>query len=393
MSEDIETTAIHPVRKKGHGPMVEPIFMSSTWRLRDAKQGADFSLSTAPPEFYTRWGNPTTRDLELALAKIEGGSHAIATGSGMGAVSSTVLTFVRPGKNVVAGKSLYSATTEMLARYLPQFKVNTKFLDTTVEGAFLKAVNRDTCMVYVESPANPTMELTDLREAAEAAEKVGAPLVVDNTFATPVNQRPLDLGAEVVVHSATKYLGGHTDVIAGAVITKDEETFKRIWKTYKMLGPSIGPFEAFLVRRGIKTLPLRVKRQNETALALAEFLEGHKAVSRVHYPGLRSFPQYRLAKRQMKGFGGMLAFEVKGGYNPALRFVEGVRLASLAVSLGGVETLVEHPASMTHGTLTPQERKLAGIDEGLIRVSVGLEAASDLIEDFGKALGPGGKRV
>ena len=392
MSEDIETTAIHPVRKKGHGPMVEPIFMSSTWRLKDARQGADFSQSTAPPEFYTRWGNPTTRDLELAIAKIENGINAIATSSGMGAVSSAVLTFVRPGKNVVAGKSLYSATTEMLARYLPQFKVKAKFLDTTKEGAFLKAVNRDTCMVYVETPANPTMELTDLREAAEAAEKVGAPLVVDNTFATPVNQRPLDLGAEVVVHSATKYLGGHTDVIAGAVITKDEDTFKRIWKTYKMLGPSIGPFEAFLVRRGIKTLPLRVKRQNETAMALAEFLEGHKAVSRVHYPGLRSFPQHKLARRQMKGFGGMLAFEVKGGYKPALRFVEGVSLASLAVSLGGVETLVEHPASMTHGTLTPQERELAGIDEGLIRVSVGLEAVSDLIEDFGKALGTGGKR-
>ena len=176
------------------------------------------------------------------------------------------------------------------------------------------------------------------------------------------------------------------------MITKDEETFKRIWKTYKMLGPSIGPFEAFLVRRGIKTLPLRVKRQNETAMALAEFLEGHKAVSRVHYPGLRSFPQYRLARKQMSGFGGMLAFEVKGGYKPAVRFAEGVSLASLAVSLGGVETLVEHPASMTHGTMTPEERKLAGIDEGLIRMSVGLEAARDLIEDFGKALGLGGKR-
>ena len=392
MSEDIETTAIHPVKKKGHGPMVEPIYMSSTWRLKNAKQGADFSLQVAPPEFYTRWGNPTTMDLEMALAKIEGGKEAIATGSGMGAVSSAVLTFVRPGKNVVAGKSLYSATTEMLSRYLPQFRVKTKFVDTTKEGAFTKAVNRDTCMVYAESPANPTMELTDLREAAEAADKAGAPLVVDNTFATPVNQRPLDLGAEVIVHSATKYLGGHTDVIAGAVITKDTETFNRIWKTYKMLGPTIGPFEAFLVRRGIKTLPLRVKRQNETAMALAEFLDVHKAVSRVHYPGLRSFPQYRLARRQMRGFGGMLSFEVKGGFKPALRFVEGVRVATLAVSLGGVETLVEHAASMTHGTLTPQERELAGIDEGLIRVSVGLEAASDLIEDFRAALAKGGGR-
>jgi methionine-gamma-lyase len=386
MSEDIDTTAIHPVKKRGHGPMVEPIFMSSTWRLKDARQGAEFSLATAPPEFYTRWGNPTTRDLEQALARIEGGSDAIATGSGMGAVSSAILTFVRPGKNVVAGKSLYSATTEMLARYLPQFKVETRFLDTTVEGAFSRAVNKDTCMVFAETPANPTMELTDLREAAKAAKKVGAPLVVDNTFATPVNQRPLDLGAEVVVHSATKYLGGHTDVIAGAIITKDEETFKRIWRTYKMLGPTIGPFEAFLVRRGIKTLPLRVKRQNETAMKLAEFLEGHEAVSRVYYPGLRSFPQHRLAKKQMKGFGGMLSFEIKGSYKAAVRFVEGLQVATLAVSLGGVETLVEHAASMTHGTLTPQERKLAGIDEGLIRVSVGLEAVKDLVGDFSSAL-------
>jgi len=386
MKEEIDTTAIHPVKRKGHGPMVEPIFMSSTWRLKNAKQGAEFSLSTAPPEFYTRWGNPTTRDLELALAKIEGGANAIATGSGMGAVSSTVLTFARPGKNIVAGKSLYSATTEMLSRYLPQFGVETKFLDTTVEGAFLRAVNRNTCLVYAESPANPTMELTDLREAAEAAEKVGAPLVVDNTFATPVNQRPIDLGAEVVVHSATKYLGGHTDVIAGALITKDQETFERIWRIYKMLGPTIGPFEAFLVRRGIKTLPLRVKRMNETAMALAEFLDEHHAVSRVNYPGLKSFPQHELAKKQMRGFGGMLSFEVKGGYKTAVRFAESLRLATLAVSCGGVETLVEHAASMTHGTLTPRERKLAGIDEGLIRVSVGLEAASDLIEDFKRAL-------
>jgi len=371
--------------------MVEPIFMSSTWRLKDAKQGADFSLSVAPGEFYTRWGNPTTKDLEVALARMENGKAAIATGSGMGAVSSAVMTYARPGMNVVAGKSLYSATTEMLSRYLPQFNVKTKFLDTTVKGAFTEAVDKKTCMVYAETPANPTMELTDLREAAEAAHSVGAPLVVDNTFATPVNQRPLELGADVVVHSATKYLGGHTDVVAGAIIVKDEEVFKKIWKVYKMMGPSIGPFEAFLVRRGIKTLPLRVRRQNETAQALAEFLAKHRAVSRVHYPGLKSFPQRELAGRQMKGFGGMVAFEVKGGYGSAVRFAEGVSLATLAVSLGGVETLVEHPASMTHGTLTPDERKLAGIQEGLIRVSVGLEAAKDLIEDFDSALKTPGK--
>lgn len=386
MSEEIDTIAVHPTRKKGHGPMVEPIFMSSTWRLKDAKQGAEFSLSIAPGEFYTRWGNPTTKDLEVALAKIEGGVAAIATGSGMGAVSSAVMTYVRPGMNVVAGKSLYSATTEMLSRYLPQFDIKTKFLDTTVKGAFTKAVDKKTCLVYAETPANPTMELTNLKEAAEAAHSVGARLIVDNTFATPVNQRPIEFGADIVVHSATKYLGGHTDVIAGAIVTKDEETFRKVWKVYKMLGPTIGPFEAFLVRRGIKTLPLRVRRQNETAQALAEFLSRHKAVSQVYYPGLKDFPQRELAKKQMKGFGGMLAFEVKGGYSAAVKFAEGVSLATLAVSLGGVETLVEHPASMTHGTLTPDERKLAGIHEGLIRVSVGLEAAKDLIDDFDSAL-------
>ncbi len=386
MSEDVDTIAIHPVKKKGHGPMVEPIYMSSTWRLKDARQGADFSLTTAPPEFYTRWGNPTTKDLEQALAKIEGGKAAIATGSGMGAVSSSIMAFARPGANIVAGKSLYSATTEMLSRFLPQFRIKTKFVDTTRKGSFAKAVNKKTCMVFAETPANPTMELTDLREAARAAHSIGAPLLVDNTFATPVNQMPLKFGTDVVLHSVTKYLGGHTDVIAGAIVTKDKETFERIWRVYKLFGPTIGPFEAFLVRRGIKTLPLRVKRVNETAMVVAEFLENHRAVKRVHYPGLKSFPQRTLAKRQMKGFGGMLSFEVKGGYKPAVRFVEGVRVATLAVSLGGVETLVEHAASMTHGTLMPKERKLAGIDEGLIRVSVGLEATGDLIQDFDKAL-------
>ena len=387
MSDDIDTKAIHPRERKGHGPIVEPIHVSSTWRLEDADQGAKFAHSTAPAEYYTRWGNPTTRDLELALATIEGGTAAIATGSGMGAISSAVMTFVRPGANIVAGKSLYAATTEMFASFLPQFGVRTSFVDTTAEGAFLEAVNPQTCLVYAESPTNPMMELADLREAAEAARKVGARLIVDNTFATPVNQRPFDLGADVVIHSATKYLGGHADVIAGAVITKDDETYRKIWDTYKLFGPTIGPFEAFLVRRGLKTLALRVRRQNETALALAEFLEQHDAVSKVHYPGLKSFPQHALAKRQMSGFGGMLSFEIKGGYDAAVRFVEGVRLASLAVSLGGAETLVEHAASMTHAGLSADERKSAGINESLIRVSVGLEAARDLVEDFGRALG------
>lgn len=386
MTQNIDTTAIHPKPRKGHGPIVEPIYMSSTWRLRDASQGADFTRSTAPPEFYSRWGNPTVRDLEESIAAIEGGTHAIATGSGMGAISSAVMTFVKPGKNIVAGKSLYAATSEMLTRFLPQFGIKTTLVDTSAEGAFINAVNQDTCLVFAESPSNPTMQLSDLREAAQAARKAGACCLVDNTFATPVNQRPLDLGADVVIHSATKYLGGHADVIAGVIICKDSEVHKRIWETYKMFGPAMSPFEAFLVRRGIKTLPLRVRRHNETALALADFLEKHEKVSRVYYPGLKSSPQYALAKRQMTGFGGMLSFEARGGYKAAIRFIESLHVATLAVSLGATETLVEHAASMTHGPLLPAERETAGISEGLIRVSVGLEAASDLIEDFDRAL-------
>jgi len=232
MTQNIDTTAIHPKPKKGHGPVVEPIYMSSTWRLRDASQGADFTKSIAPPEFYSRWGNPTVRDLEESIAAIEGGTHSIATGSGMGAISSAVMTFVKPGKNIVAGKSLYAATSEMLTRFLPQFGIKTTLVDTSAEGAFTNAVNQDTCLVFAESPSNPTMQLSDLREAAEAARKAGACCLVDNTFATPVNQRPLDLGADVVIHSATKYLGGHADVIAGAIVCKDSEVHKRIWETY-----------------------------------------------------------------------------------------------------------------------------------------------------------------
>ncbi len=386
MTRDIDTTVIHPRPKKGHGPVVEPIYMSSTWRLDNASQGAEFTQSTAPPEFYGRWGNPTVRDLEEALAAIEGGAAAIATGSGMGAISTAIMAFVKSGKRIVAGKSLYSATSELLTHYLPQLGVEATLVDTTVEGAFMSGVDDETCLVYAESPTNPMMQLTDLREAAEAAHKVGAHCLVDNTFATPVNQRPFELGADVVLHSATKYLGGHADVIAGVIISKDAEIHKRLWKTYKMFGPTMGPFEAFLVRRGLKTLPLRVRRQNETALALAEFMEKHEHVSRVYYPGLKSSPQYALAKRQMSGFGGMLSFEIKGGYKAAVRFVESLEIATLAVSLGATETLVEHAASMTHGTLSPTERERAGINDSLIRVSVGLESSRDLIEDFDGAL-------
>ncbi|MGI0148843.1 MAG: trans-sulfuration enzyme family protein, partial [Thermoplasmata archaeon] len=224
------------------------------------------------------------------------------------------------------------------------------------------------------------------REAVAAAKVVRATTLADNTFASPVNQRPIELGVDGVLHSATKYLGGHSDVVAGAIVTATKRLFDRIWFVYKMLGPALGPFEAFLVRRGLKTLSLRMHAQEATAHSLAEFLEDHRAVRVVHYPGLKSFPQHALARRQMSGFGAMLSFELKGGYRAGKRFVQSVDIATLAVSLGGTETLVQHPASMTHGPLTDEERRVSGITEGLVRVSVGLEDSDDLIADFDRAI-------
>ena len=266
--------------------MVTPIYASSTWALDSARQGAEFAKATAPEAYYTRWGNPTLRELEEALADLESGVRALVTGSGMGAIASAILACVDAGDHVVAGASLYAATTEIFTRLLPRFGVSTNFVDPRQRGAWKEAVRRNTRLVYIETPANPTMMITDVREAVGAAKSVRATTLADNTFASPINQRPIELGVDAVLHSATKYLGGHSDVVAGAVITASSRLFDRIWFTYKMLGPALGPFEAFLVRRGLKTLPIRMQVQGASAQALAESLEKHPAVRVVHYPGL-----------------------------------------------------------------------------------------------------------
>ena len=380
------TRAVHGTSRKGHRPIVTPVYASSVWALESARQGAGFATQAAPEAYYSRWGNPTVRDLEETLANLEGGSRALATGSGMGAIASAIFATVESGDHIVAGSSLYTATVEILTRLLPRFGVRTTFVDPRIRGSWSAAVTEGTRLVYIETPANPTMMITDIREAVSAARSVHATTVADNTFATPINQLPLALGVDAVVHSATKYLGGHHDVLAGAVVTSTRRLYDRIWFTYKMLGPHLGPFDAFLVRRGIKTLPLRMREQGATAQAVAEFLEGRRSVRKVHYPGLASFPQHRLARRQMSGYGAMLSFDLRGGLRAGRKFVESVDVATLAVSLGGVDTLVQHPASMSHGPLTARERQQAGISDGLVRVSVGLEDPDDLIEDFDRAL-------
>jgi len=384
------TRVVHPPGgSEPGGSLSPPIHQTSTFRLASAADGAELSAQTHPSRLYTRWGNPTTRILEKAVAELEGGEDALAVASGMGAISCAVLTLVRGGDHIVAGKTLYAATTELFARVLPGYGVETTLVDPSDPRNFEAAIRPETRLVYVESPANPTLAVTDIRGVARIAGKRRIPVVADNTFATPHNQLPLALGATAVVHSATKYLGGHTDVTAGVVIGR-RAFVRKAWYTLKVLGPTLSPFDSWLLIRGLRTFALRMERHDRNALELARFLEAHPRVLRVHYPGLASHPDHALARRQMRGgFGGMLSLEVRGGYRAAKRFVESLRIAVLAVSLGGVETLVSHPASMTHGPLRPEERARAGISEGLVRVSVGIEDIGDLKADFDRALRKG----
>lgn len=378
-------TVHHPPAEAGSPPVATPLYQTSTFRAEEAATIARYAEQTQPQAYYTRWGNPTVEVWEKVMADLEGGERCLAFASGMAAVSTTLLGLLSPGDHVVAGASLYTGTTEVLSADLPALGITVDFVDPTDPEAFARAVREKTRMLYLETPTNPTMLLTDLAAVCKLGRELGIPTVVDNTFATPYNQRPLSAGAGVVIHSATKYLAGHSDVIAGCVVT-DAETAERLWHKRTMLGGSLDPFAAWLLLRGMKTLAVRIERQNHNALAVARALESHPAVSRVIYPGLPSHPQHELAARQMSGFGGMVAFEVAGGRAAGVRLVESTRLAILAVSLGGVETLIEHPASMSHAPLSDEQLRRAGIPPGLIRLSVGIEDPQDLIADLEQAL-------
>jgi cystathionine beta-lyase/cystathionine gamma-synthase len=324
---------------------------------------------------------------EKLMAGLESGQKCLAFASGMAAVSTTLLGLLEPGDHVVAGASLYTATTEVLSVDLPALGIQVDFVDPTDPEAFARAARKTTRMFYMETPTNPTMLLTDLTAVCRTADEMGILAVVDNTFASPYNQNPLAAGADVVIHSATKYLSGHTDVVGGCVVT-DEETAERLWHKRTMLGGSLDPFAAWLLLRGMKTLALRMEAHNHNAMAVAEALQSFSGVVRVIYPGLPSHPQHELASRQMTGFGGMVSFEVAGGRAGGARLVESTRLALLAVSLGGVESLIEHPASMSHAPLDEQQLERAGIPPGLIRLSVGIEDPDDLVADLLQALPP-----
>jgi cystathionine beta-lyase/cystathionine gamma-synthase len=372
---DVATELIHADRN-GSTDVVPPIYQTSTFAFDDPQAMARGAVTPSFETFYTRHGNPNHAQVERILAAIEGAQAALVTASGMGAISAAALAFSGAGAHVVAQVLTYSGTRKLLTEVLPRFGVEVTFVDQTDTGAFASAMRANTALVMCETPSNPLLAITDIEAVARIAHDRGALLAVDNTIATPVNQRPLDLGADVVLHSATKYLGGHSDVIAGAAVAS-RELIDRVWRTHVVLGAVLGPFDAWLLLRGLRTLELRVHRHNENALAVAEFLSTHPRVRRVYYPGLPSHPQHALAKRQMRGFGGLLSFEIEGSFDDAHRAIERLHLAHSAVSLGGVESLVAQPAAMWPGS-----DSLAS----LVRLSVGVESARDLIADLTQAL-------
>ena len=362
-----------------------PIYQTATFRLPSARVGARYSDSVAPTELYTRWGNPTLKQLEAALAELEGGEAALVTASGMAAATVSILTGLKQGDHVVGGRAAYAGVLEIETGLLPRFGIQSTLVENADVEAYRRALRPNTRLILVETPANPTLAVTSLRGVAALARGRKIRTVADNTFATPINQNPIRLGIDTVFHSATKALAGHSDVTAGAIIGT-QRFIRQAWYAFKLFGPVLNPFDAWLVLRGLRTLALRAARQSENAMAVARFLHRHPAVKQVYYPGLPSHPGHREAKRQMRGFGGLLSFELKGGYRAGVRLVESVKVITLAVSLGGVETLIQHPASMTHTMIPKKEREAAGISDGLIRFSCGIEDARDLTADLDAAL-------
>ncbi len=383
------TRAVHAGYKKNeYGALATPIYQTSTFIFDSAEQGGRRFALEEDGFIYTRLGNPTTQQVEDKLASLENAEAAVAMSSGMGAITSVIWAKVSAGDHIIAAKTLYGCTFAFLNHGMSRFGVEVTFVDTSEPENVKKAMKANTKIVYLESPANPNMLIADINEISKIAhENEDCIVVVDNTYCTPYIQRPLDLGADVVVHSATKYLNGHGDVIAGFAAGKLEFINEvRFVGIKDMTGSVISPNDAYLINRGMKTLEVRMEKHCSNAQKIAEFLEAHPAIESVLYPGLKSFPQYELAKKQMALPGAMIAFEIKGGFEAGRKLMNSLELCALAVSLGDTETLIQHPASMTHSPYTPEERAASGISEGLVRLSIGIEDADDIIDDLKQAL-------
>jgi len=375
-----ETRAIHAGQEPDprNGAVMTPVYFTSTYKQ-------DAPAQPRGGYEYSRTSNPTRTALEENLASLEGGSWGLGFASGLAATNALMDRLV-PGDHVVAGNDLYGGTYRLFSKVFERYGIRFTWVDTTDVAAVERAIEPATKYVYLETPTNPLMRITDIAAISRLAHAKGKLVVVDNTFATPYLQRPLELGADLVLHSLTKYLGGHSDVVAGALVGKDADLRKELAFFQNAVGGTPGPMDMFLVLRGIKTLHVRMDRHGENALALARWLEKHPSIARVAYPGLPSHPQHELAKRQMKGFGGMLCFELKGDVAAANAFASSTKVFTLAESLGGVESLVEVPASMTHASIPAALRKAQGLADGLVRLSVGLEHVDDLIADCQQAL-------
>lgn len=385
MKKGLGTMSIHTGNHKNpFGALAVPIYQTSTFVFDSAEQGGRRFALEEEGYIYSRLGNPTTAVFEEKVAALEGGEAAVATSSGIGAITSTLWTLLKAGDHVIADKTLYGCTFAYLNHGVAKFGVEVDFIDTSDLELVRKTMKSNTRVVYLETPANPNMKIVDIKAVAEIAHtNPNTLVVVDNTFATPFCQRPLELGCDVVVHSVTKYLNGHGDVIAGVVISKKEIIDQvRLVGVKDMTGAVLGPTEAFYIIRGMKTFELRMRRHCENAMKVAEYLEAHDKIEKVYYPGLKSHEGYDIASKQMDAFGGILAFELKGGFEAGKTLLNNVKMAALAVSLGDAETLIQHPASMTHSPYTKEERLAAGITDGLVRLSVGLENIEDIIADL-----------
>ncbi len=383
-SAALETLAIHAGQKPDpvHGAVMQPIVLSSTFAQPEPGKPLRYD--------YSRSGNPTREALESCLAALEGGSFGFAFASGC-AAATTLLHTLKPGDHVVCGDDVYGGTYRLFKHVLEPFGVHASFVDLSREQALSSALRPETRMIWLESPTNPMLRLADIRAVAGIASARQLRLVVDNTFASPVLQSPLRLGADVVLHSTTKYVNGHSDVVGGALVTSDPELAKRLRFLQNAMGAVPSPMDCYLVLRGIKTLPLRMERHVQTASELARRLEQQPGVARVHYPGLPSHPQHELARRQMRGPGGIVTVELQGGVPAASAFLRALQYFALAESLGGVESLAEHPAIMTHASIPEELRRASGITDGLIRLSVGLEHVEDLWGDLEQGLAAAGK--
>jgi len=369
------------------GSATVPIYQTSTFRFKDVDHGARCFSGASDGYIYTRINNPTIDALEKLVAELENGYRGIATSSGMGAVNTIYMGLLAKGDHMISSAAVYAASRVIMEKQYAKFGIESTYVDTSNLDNIRKAIKPNTRFIFIETPANPTMDITDLAGVVEIARKHNLITVADNTFCSPFLQRPIDFGFDVVFHSITKFLNGHADVVGGVIITRNAALDQLLRPVMVNLGCNMDPHQAYLVIRGLKTLSLRMERSQENALKIARYLQSHPKVSSVKYPGLESHPQYALAKKQMSGPGAIISFELRGGFEAGKVLMNNVKLCMLAVSLGGVETLIQHPASMTHSKMDPDDRLKAGITDGLVRLSVGIEDAVDIISDIDQAFG------